>query len=84
MAATYQLYSRYKFINVSLPKRPRKRNGRSPSETATWTRKWLKIKISVFKGGDNDGCGYNIEICIKHPRGGTSIMGAGVPSIFFL
>jgi hypothetical protein len=32
--------SRYKFVTVSLPKRPRE--GRFTSETAIWTQKWFK------------------------------------------
>jgi hypothetical protein len=58
------IYSRYKFVTVSLPKRLR--NGRFNSETATWfqVQKWFKMIVGAsrksytvdiidFQGGDD-------------------------------
>ena len=44
MAVTY---SRYKFVNVSIPKRLC--NGRFTSETATWIQKWFKMSIGTCR-----------------------------------
>jgi hypothetical protein len=41
------VYSRYKFLTVSLPKRFR--NGRFTSETATWIQKCLKKSVGTSR-----------------------------------
>jgi hypothetical protein len=44
MAVTH---NRYKFVTVSLPKRPR--NGRFRSEAATWIQKWFKVSVGASR-----------------------------------
>jgi hypothetical protein len=41
------IYSRYKFLTVSLPKRFR--SGRFTSETATWIQKWFKMSVGTSR-----------------------------------
>jgi hypothetical protein len=41
------IFSRYKFVTVSLPKRLR--NGSFTSETATWIQKWFKIPAGASR-----------------------------------